>query len=93
MQIKVPSLQMNLSIRMYMPKSNTSARSITYASAINEATMQLMAEDDSVFVLGIGVDDPRGIYGTTSNLSREFGQDRVVNMPLAEEKHQSLKFG
>ena len=43
-----------------MPKSNTSARSITYASAINEATRQLMAEDDSVFVLGIGVDDPRG---------------------------------
>ena len=85
MQIKVPSLQMNLSTRMYMPKSNRRDRSITYASAINEATRQLMAQDDSVFVLGIGVDDPRGIYGTTSNLSSEFGQDRVVNMPLAED--------
>ena len=34
-----------------MPKSNTGARSITYASAINEATRQLMAEDNSVFLL------------------------------------------
>lgn len=76
-----------------MPKSNTGARSITYASAINEATRQLMAEDNSVFLLGIGVDDSRGIYGTTKNLSTEFGQDRVVNMPLAEDAITGIASG
>ena len=76
-----------------MPKSKRNDRSITYASAINEATRQLMAQDDSVFVLGIGVDDPRGIYGTTSNLSSEFGQDRVVNMPLAEDAITGIASG
>ncbi len=76
-----------------MPKSNISTRSISYAEAINEATRQLMSQDESVFVLGIGVDDPRGIYGTTSNLSREFGQDRVVNMPLAEDAITGIASG
>ena len=76
-----------------MPKSNINTRSISYAEAINEATRQLMSQDESVFVLGIGVDDPRGIYGTTSNLSREFGQDRVVNMPLAEDAITGIASG
>ena len=93
MQLKARFLQMTRFIRMYMPKSNRRDRSITYASAINEATRQLMAQDDSVFVLGIGVDDPRGIYGTTSNLSSEFGQDRVVNMPLAEDAITGIASG
>mgnify|MGYP001191240123 CR=1 FL=1 len=39
---------------------------INYGEAIYEATFQEMAQDESVFVYGLGVDDPKGHYGTSS---------------------------
>ena len=47
------------------------ARTLTYAEAIREATETEMARDSSVMVLGIGVDDFKGTYGTTTGVSRK----------------------
>ncbi len=41
-------------------------REINYSTALREATESEMSKDKSVIVLGMGVDDPLGIYGTTS---------------------------
>lgn len=59
-------------------------RVITYGDAIREATEQEMLRDPSVFVYGIGVDDPKAVWGTT-RLVEKFGADRVFDTPLSED--------
>ena len=68
-------------------------RILTYAEAIREATEQEMARDSSVFVLGLGVDDFKAIYGTTKGLVERFGPDRVVDTPLSEDGMTGVAIG
>lgn len=68
-------------------------RILTYAEAIREATFQEMERDPAVVVMGLGVDDPRPIYGTTRGLAERFGGDRVFNTPLGEEGMTGVAIG
>lgn len=68
-------------------------RSLTYAAAIHEATVQEMERNSSVFVFGLGVDDFRGIYGTTLGLTRRFGADRCFDTPLSEDAMTGVAVG
>ncbi len=68
-------------------------RIITYAEAIREATKQEMSHDDRVVVIGLGVDDERGLLGTTSGLINRFGSGRVIDTPLAEEGMTGVSVG
>ena len=68
-------------------------RILTYAEALREATEQEMAHDPSVIVLGLAVDDPKPIYGTTRGLAARFGPDRVFNTPLSEEAMTGVAIG
>lgn len=68
-------------------------RSLTYGEAIREATEQEMRRDPSVMVLGLGVDDFKGIYGTTRGLVEQFGRDRVVDTPLSEDAMTGVSIG
>ena len=58
-------------------------RKITFAEAISEATVQLLAEDKNVFVMGLGADDPKGVFNTTMAAHKKFPK-RVFGMPIAE---------
>ena len=49
-------------------------RKLTFAAAINEALSQAMAIDKSVICYGLGVDDPKGVFGTTLGLQKKFGK-------------------
>lgn len=66
------------------PPPFLSERQITFAQAIQEGTAQAMAADVNVFVMGLGVDDPKAIFGTTSGLSEQFGPERVFDVPVSE---------
>jgi acetoin:2,6-dichlorophenolindophenol oxidoreductase subunit beta len=68
-------------------------RLLTYADAIREATEQEMARDPSVIVMGLGVDDFRGIYGTTRGLQERFGPGRVSDTPLSEDGMTGVAIG
>jgi len=59
-------------------------RALSYREALREAQEQLLRSDDSVFLLGEGVDDPGGIFGSTLGLWKEFGKDRVMDLAIAE---------
>ncbi len=59
-------------------------RQITYARAINEALELSLKRDPKVFLIGEGVPDAKGIFGTTLGLQKKFGKDRVFDMPVAE---------
>src|SRR3990170_7876371 len=52
-----------------------------------------MDRDPSVVVMGLGVEDPKPIYGTTRGLAERFGADRVFNTPLAEEGMTGVAIG
>ena len=59
-------------------------RQLKYREAIDEATRQAMAKDERIFVMGVGVDDPKGIFGTTRGAFEQFGGTRVFDTPLSE---------
>jgi pyruvate/2-oxoglutarate/acetoin dehydrogenase E1 component len=68
-------------------------RLLTYAEAIREATEQEMDRDPSVIVFGLGVDDFKGIYGTTRGLQQKFGRERVSDTPLSEDAMTGVAIG
>jgi pyruvate/2-oxoglutarate/acetoin dehydrogenase E1 component len=68
-------------------------REITFSEAIYEATAQEMERDPDVFVYGLGVDDVKGMYGTTLDLHKRFGVDRNFDTPLSEDAMTGLAIG
>jgi pyruvate dehydrogenase E1 component beta subunit len=66
-------------------------RKITFLQALNEAMAEEMRRDNSVFVLG---EDVRfGAFGQTAGLVKEFGPDRVLNTPIAENAITGVAMG
>lgn len=59
-------------------------REISFIDAIREALDQSMAHDRNVIVIGEGVPDPKNIFNTTKGLQEKYGEQRVFDMPLAE---------
>lgn len=68
-------------------------RKITYREAIKEALTQAMERDARVFVMGQGVDDPGGAFGTTKDLHKKFGENRVFDLPIAENGTTGIGIG
>lgn len=66
---------------------------IKFSEAILQATEQLMELDSSVYVMGLGVPDPKGIFGTTLGLQEKFGQNRVLDMPTSENAMTGIAIG
>jgi len=77
----------------FYTESNNTGRRITYPEAIREGVKQALALDDKVFVMGQGVDDPSGMFGTTRGLQKEFGPKRVFDTPLAETALTGIAVG
>lgn len=63
---------------------DTEIRMISYADAIREALIQAMTLDKSVFLMGQGINDKVGMFGATTDLYKQFGEERVFDTPLAE---------
>src|SRR5262249_31321295 len=68
-------------------------RSLSFVEAIREATDQEMARDDAVVVLGLDVDDPKAIQGTTRGLAEKYGPERVFGTPLSEDAMTGAAIG
>jgi len=68
-------------------------RKITYSSAVNEALHEAMGQDKSVICYGLGVDDPKGVFGTTVGLKEKFGPQRVFDMPTSENAMTGIAIG
>jgi len=68
-------------------------RKITYGEAIRETLETAMSIDDSVICYGLGVDDPKGVFGTTLGLQEKFGSERVFDMPTAENAMTGIGIG
>ena len=67
--------------------------SSTYANAIREATSQLLADDDRVFVIGQGLWSPWYVGSSMTDLDVEFGKDRVLDSPVCENATTAAAIG
>ncbi len=68
-------------------------RMISYKDALYEAMDQSLARDSRVFVMGEGVDDPGGVFGTTKGLHEKYGRERVFDTPIAENSLTGIAAG
>jgi acetoin:2,6-dichlorophenolindophenol oxidoreductase subunit beta len=68
-------------------------RKLTYAQALSEGLCQAMERDPSIFVTGIGVDYPSGIFGSTTEAAKRFGPARVFDAPAMENALTGIVIG
>jgi pyruvate/2-oxoglutarate/acetoin dehydrogenase E1 component len=64
------------------PRGET--REMTYLEAISDGLREEMRRDESVFCLGEDIGAFGGAFKVTDGFIEEFGADRVLDMPLAE---------
>ncbi len=68
-------------------------RQITYSAALLEAHDQLLESDPNVYIMGLGVPDPKGHFGTTLGLQQKYGNKRVMDMPTSENAMTGIAIG
>ena len=66
---------------------------MTMVQALNLALKQEMEEDDSVILLGEDVGRDGGVFRVTDGLIDQFGEDRVLDTPLAEAGIVGMSIG
>lgn len=66
---------------------------MSYIDAINLAMKEEMERDDRVFVLGEDVGRKGGVFKATTGLYERFGEDRVLDTPLAESAIAGVAIG
>ncbi|MGY6496939.1 MAG: alpha-ketoacid dehydrogenase subunit beta, partial [Microcella sp.] len=57
---------------------------LTLAKALNASLRRSLAHDDRVLIMGEDIGTLGGVFRVTDGLKKEFGGDRVMDMPLAE---------
>lgn len=69
------------------------SRRITYRDALREAMAGEMRRDPSVFLIGEDIGESGGQHRVSEGLLAEFGPDRVVDAPVAEQGFTGLAVG
>jgi pyruvate dehydrogenase E1 component beta subunit len=65
----------------------------TYRDALHRCMRDALARHPHTLILGQGVDDHKGTFGSTLGLAAEFGAERVMDTPLAEEGMTGIAVG
>jgi pyruvate dehydrogenase E1 component beta subunit len=76
-----------------MTVTDTDTRVISYNEAFNEALRQLLRDDPTVFIAGEDVGRYGGVFQSFAGLNKEFGDERVVDTPIAEQAIIGLGIG
>ncbi|MCP3032950.1 alpha-ketoacid dehydrogenase subunit beta [Halobacillus sp. A1] len=66
---------------------------LSYIQAVTQALKEEMRRDEKVFVLGEDVGKRGGVFRATDGLYEEFGEDRVLDTPLAESAIAGVGIG
>ena len=68
-------------------------RVLTFVEAIREAIDQSMSKDKNIILFGLGVDDPKTIFGSTKNLQKKYSKKRVFDVPTSENALTGVGIG
>lgn len=66
---------------------------ISYIHAVTQALKEEMERDTNVFVLGEDVGKRGGVFRATEGLYEQFGEERVIDTPLAESAIAGVAIG
>lgn len=84
---------MGLAFKIDTPAAPRDAEVVTYRDALLQTMRGALADNPNAILLGQGVDDHKGIFGSTIGLAETFGKDRVMDTPLAEEGLTGIAVG
>ena len=84
---------MGLAFKIETPVETRDAEVVSYRDALLTTMRGALQNDPNAIILGQGVDDHKGIFGSTIGLADEFGKDRVMDTPLAEEGLTGIAIG
>jgi len=74
-------------------KINSQTRTLSYVQAINEAFHLMMEKDSGTFVMGVGVNSPWFVGQSMVGLYEKFGEERVIDSPVAENGITGIAIG
>lgn len=66
---------------------------ITYAQAVNDAISEEMRRDETVFMLGEDIGLYCGAFGVSKGMIQEFGEERIMDTPIAEQGYVGAAVG
>lgn len=66
---------------------------IPVSEIINKTISKAMYKSHKVICFGLGVTDPKGVFGTTLNLEKKFGANRVFDVPASENALTGFAIG
>ncbi len=64
-----------------------------FREAIHDATMIALERDPKVFLIGVGIIDPKAVWGTVAGALKKFGTNRVIEGPLSEDALTGISIG
>lgn len=64
--------------------TTTTTTTMTMAKALNEGLRRAMEKNPKVLLMGEDIGKLGGVFRITDGLQKDFGQDRVIDTPLAE---------
>ena len=65
----------------------------TFAQEIQAGLDHALETDPGTLVFGLGVPDPKGVFGTTLDLQKKYGETRVFDMPTSENAMTGIAIG
>ena len=75
------------------PEISQTDRNLEFHRAINEALDVSLTTYPNTYLIGLGVPDPKGVFGTTLGLQQKHGPDRVMDMPTSENGMTGVAIG
>ncbi len=64
-----------------------------FREAVHQATLQALEKNPKVFLIGVGIIDPRAVWGTLSGTLEKYGTNRVIEGPLSEDALTGICIG
>ncbi len=79
----------SIDLKVFMPNK----KKIKFFQAINAALKKSMRKDKKLICYGLGVTDPKAIFGTCKDLLKLFGNKRVFDVPCSENALTGISIG
>ena len=76
-----------------MTKNSNFKRNLNGSQVVAETIFQEMKRDENIILIGEDVGKSGGVFGSTRNCYKEFGEDRVKDMPISEMSFTGMGVG
>ncbi len=68
-------------------------KKISFIEAINRCIFSEMTRNKKLITFGLGINDPKRIFGSTKGLVEKFGKNRVFDVPTSENSLTGIGLG